>query len=223
MEITLEEIQNRFDSLPENLKWAIMEAEIDDKITEIGKDHGLTVEQIGQLSLETHMVVLNYTRPEKFEESIKGSLQLSDEKIHNIAIEVNNKILKKIRENLMSSSETKEEYETVPEVEEKQVVEKPKDENLLINDQQEKEKEIENKKIMESISSQKLSGSFQIPVIKTEYSLNNISKDKEKVTARSEQIIKTPLEATIKPTTGEIESTSPSYKIGEDPYRISPE
>ena len=80
MEITLEEIQKKFESLPEDLKWAIMAANVDDNIIEISQTNGLNVEQMGQLSLETHMVMFGFTPLDKFEESIRNSLKLGDEK-----------------------------------------------------------------------------------------------------------------------------------------------
>ena len=102
MEITTEEIQNRFESLPEDLKWAIVAANVDEKITDIGKTHGLNIEQMGQLSLQTHMVMLGYIHPDKFEESLKNSIKLPDEKNREVVDDINNKILKEIREKLMS-------------------------------------------------------------------------------------------------------------------------
>ena len=83
MQITLEEIQKKFDELPENLKWAIMSVNVDDVTIEIAKEVGLNIEQTGQLSLETNMVMLGFTPLDKFEESIKASLQLPDEKKSN--------------------------------------------------------------------------------------------------------------------------------------------
>jgi hypothetical protein len=38
MQITLEEIQKKFEGLPEDLKWAIMAAQVDDHINKCGTD-----------------------------------------------------------------------------------------------------------------------------------------------------------------------------------------
>ena len=76
---------------------------------------------------------------------------------------------------------------------------------------------------MESISSRKLFGSFQSPTVKTEYTLNNLSKDKNKEGTFAKQDVKIPLGATIKPASSETKDTSPSYSIKEDPYRMKPE
>jgi hypothetical protein len=216
-EITIQEIQKKFEDLSINLKWAIKSAKIDENITNIGKNYGLNIEQLGQLSLETYMVVLDYIHPNKFEESLKSSLNLPDEKNKNIVVEINDKILKKIKENLMSSSRSQiEEKENIPEqlTEEKAIEESVKNEPMskTVFDN----KELENKKIMESVSSQKLSGSFKIPTIRTEYSLNNISKDKEKAGLSVNKTILATSGTTPQPTLS-------SYPVKEDPYRLKPE
>ncbi|MEK7572746.1 MAG: hypothetical protein AAB493_02750 [Patescibacteria group bacterium] len=227
MEITTEEIQKKFESLPEDLKWAIMAVNVDEKVTEIGKTYGLNIEQLGQLSLETHMVILDYTHPEKFEESLKASLNLPDEKNREIVMNINDKILREIKENLMSKSGKTDDKknEEIPQMEESKLKQKEKflNKEEKTEDEEETIKNIQNKKIMDSVSSQKLFGSFQTPTIKTEYSLNNISKNQEKTGTSANQNVKIPLEATIKPVSSDTKSVSPSYSIKEDPYRLKPE
>jgi len=107
IEISIVDLQEKFDTLPENLRWAIMAANVNENITEIGRIFNLNVEQMGQLSLETHGVMYGYTHPDKFEESVKASMQLPDDKTKEIVNAVNEKILKNIREQLMSLTETK--------------------------------------------------------------------------------------------------------------------
>ncbi|MEI7809981.1 MAG: hypothetical protein WCI41_00265 [bacterium] len=230
-EITLEEIRNKFDSLSEELKLAIMATNVDEKITEIGKERGLNIEQMGQLSYQTHLVMLGYVHADKFEESLKKSLGLSDELIKNIVADINTKILKQIREQLMSATEAPVSKEIT--LEEK-ITETPKTENEIpdlkapvkestTNIEPSELKELENKKIMESISAQKLKGAFQIPNIKTEYSLKNVSKEKEKTGTSVSQNGRIPLAGTIKPAGIESTNLSPSYSVKEDPYRMKPE
>ncbi|MFA6524477.1 MAG: hypothetical protein WC264_03660 [Candidatus Paceibacterota bacterium] len=250
MEITLEEIQKKFESLPEDLRWAIMAVNVDEKITEIGKENNLTVEQMGQLSLETHMVMFGFVHPDKFEASVKGSLQLPDDKNKKIVNEVNEKILKEIREKLMSlygKQEEKKDDEILnnagieittpnPLLEKEGGQASPpygggdgrsgdsRDEMIKkIEDPELIAKEMQNKKIMQSISAQKLSGSFQIPNTKTEYSLNNMSKTSKTPEGPKDIGVKVPLGATIKPTSGATASTSPSFSVKVDPYREMPE
>jgi len=243
IEVTLEEIQKKFESLPEDLKWAIMAANVDEKITQIGKDNNLTVEQMGQLSLETHMVMFGFTHPDKFEASVKASLQLPDEKNKTIVNKINETILKDIREKLMSLY-GKQEEKNNDEILNKAGIEinkeepistsdglatgvgKPDNRDEMIKKVEDPEliaKEIQNKKIMQSISAQKLSGSFQIPNTKTEYSLNNMSKSAKTPEGPKDVGVKVPLGATIKPTSGATASTSPSFSVKVDPYREMPE
>ena len=244
MEITLEEIQKKFEGLPEDLRWAIMAANADDKIIQIGQENGLNVEQMGQLSLETHMVMFGFTHPDKFEESVKASMQLPDEKNKKIINEINEKILKDIREKLMSlyqkENEKKEdeimsgagieimpEEITAPKKEEN--IEKPDDMLAKVENPELIAKEIENEKMLRSISAQKLSGSFQMPNTKTDYSLNNMSKTSKTPEIKKDTLqngqagVKIPLGTTIKSTPSAVASTSPSLSIKVDPYREIPE
>jgi len=256
MEITLEEIQKKFEGLPEDLRWAIMAANADDKIIQIGQENGLNVEQMGQLSLETHMVMFGFTHPDKFEESVKASMQLPDEKNKKIINEINEKILKDIREKLMSlyQKEGKRKEEeimsgagieiTTPspllEKEGGQVsppygggdVRGGDSREDMIKKVEEPEliaKEIENEKMLRSISAQKLSGSFQMPNTKTDYSLNNMSKTSKTPEIKKDTLqngqagVKIPLGTTIKSTPSAVTSTSPSFSIKVDPYREIPE
>jgi hypothetical protein len=198
MQITLKEIQQKFEELPENLKWAIMTTNIDEHITIIGQRHGLNLEQLGQLSLETHMVVLGYTTPNNFENSLKESLDLPDEKNKEIIDEINEEILGKIRENLRSLDENKNEESSDLKQEE---LPENSESDYKKDTYEDKEKIGESKKIMESIAFKKLSNSFNSPVKKTEHSLDNISKkeEKDKLTANQDT------------------------KIIDDPYRMKPE
>ena len=185
LEITIDEIQKKFESLPEDLKWAIMGAKVDENITVIGQESGLNVEQMGQLSLETHMVMFGFTHPDNFEESLKASLNLPDEKIKMIVNMVNEKILKKIREKLINLSEGKNDADN--EAEDLDETEEANNENVLKSAGIEIMKEelgngngnmngsVENKKTINSILDKKLTGSFQMPPTKTEYTLPGVS------------------------------------------------
>jgi hypothetical protein len=147
------------------------------------------------------------THPDKFEESIKASLQLPNEKIKAIANSVNEKILKNIREQLMALSNKKEEkkdgeilskagIEIMPEEitapKKEEAVEKPADMLSKIENPDIINKEVENEKILKTIASQKLSGSFKIPTVKTDY-------------------------------TNKTPTNSPPIKLKVDPYREIPE
>ena len=59
--------------------------------------------------------------------------------------------------------------------------------------------EIDTKNIQSSIAAQKLSGSFQIPTVKTEYSLNNISKQNTPVGPTSTAVPVPPVKPKVDP------------------------
>lgn len=199
MEITIEEIQKKFDNLPEDLRWAIMAADVDEKITEIGKSQNLTVQQMGQLSLETHVVMFGLIHPDKFEESLQASLGLEPEKIKTIVMLVNEKILKNIREKIMSLYKNKD-HQNIPIEEDhsshissleeamgsKNTIPTPTSTFDIKKEGVEKNIPISTVSnpvsrvtldTTASISEQKLFNSYQAPKTTTEYEADSIQKD----------------------------------------------
>jgi hypothetical protein len=179
MQITLEEIQKKFESLPENVKWAIMGANVDDNIIEIGQQQGLNVEQMGQLSLEVHMEMFGFTPTDKFEESVKNSLSLPSEKIKAIVEAVNEKILKKIRENMMGE-------ENNP-ASDKEYMNEEENENKILHSSGIEILNGNQKEIMppaeklelnanQPILAQKLTGFVKNEVKETDHALDNLTK-----------------------------------------------
>lgn len=195
MEITLEEIKKKFETLPEDLKWAIMGAKVDDNIIEIGNIEHLNVEQMGQLSLETHMVMLGFMHPDEFESSVQASLGLPTEKTHALVTAVNEKILRKIREKMMKVFGN---IEKIPETSKTESVLDKAGINLVelpstttvssgvsIENREDILKRIEKpetipvvKAEIHPILAQKLSGFSKNTVVETDHSLNNLSSNK---------------------------------------------
>lgn len=101
MELSIEDIKNKFETLPEDLKWAIMGARIDEQLVKIGQGFGLNIRQLGQLSLEVHATMLGFTHPDDFESSISKSIGLDAEKNKLLADEIYQKILKEVRDRLI--------------------------------------------------------------------------------------------------------------------------
>ena len=211
--ISLEEnLQKKFNSLSEDIKNAILSANINDKIADISQTYKLNIEQAGKLYSSTFKIILNVVKPNDFENSLKTSLGLPDEKIKVIVNSVNEKILKNIRAQLMALSGVKKEkkkeseifggagIEIMPEkivTPKEESIEKPAEMLSEVENPELITKEIQNEKILKSISAQKLSGSFTIPAVKTDYTLPSMGKDK------------------ISPV--------PSDKLAVDPYREIPE
>lgn len=205
MDISIEEIQEKFDGLPEDIKWLIMQADMDGKITEIGQRLKLTVPQMAQLSLETNMMMMGFTHPNKFESSLIASMGLPEEKVKEIVNEVNEKILKGIREKLMTlytkegsgeavsrmPLDTGEELESREEILKtienenpsnkidyigtSSVPNMPPTQNTTPPLTQNPPRKTEEE--MRSILNEKLSGNFQMPKTTTIHSLNNLTKN----------------------------------------------
>jgi len=206
-----EELDERFSKLSNETKNAILESNYQTKIYEIGQKYNLTVFQMEILEKAIVDIIIGTTNPDKFEESLKQSLQLPDEKNREIVNEINEKILKEIREKFKNTykknTETEEEAEdyTLESREEMlKHIENPepvakikipvlsdlkelptgniektkiKPEKDSPNISPEKENLIPNKKDTYSLLTQKLSGSFKIPSVETNHSLENITKN----------------------------------------------
>jgi len=95
-------LDDRFSKLTEETKDAIEKSDYQTKIYEIGQKYNLTVYQIGILGEAVINVMLGITLPNKFEESLKN-LELPGEKITEIVNDINEKVFKKIREELVKN------------------------------------------------------------------------------------------------------------------------
>ncbi|MEI6581086.1 MAG: hypothetical protein WCO07_02860 [bacterium] len=127
-EITLEEIQKKFDSLPENLRLAIIVAGVDKKVNTIGREHGLNIRQISELLLKTHIMMFGFIHPDQFEESLKDINQIPLESIKGIVRDVNEQILKDIRDELIDLAEKPRATEEVESfIQESTLLEKPEE------------------------------------------------------------------------------------------------
>ncbi|MFA6339255.1 MAG: hypothetical protein WCW87_04355 [Candidatus Paceibacterota bacterium] len=105
-----EGLDERFDNLSKEARDAIEKSDYQTKIYEIGQKYNLTISQMGVLGESTIKVMLGITPPDKFEESLK-ELKISAEKIIEIVNDINNQILKKIREELVKNINQNKEFE----------------------------------------------------------------------------------------------------------------
>jgi hypothetical protein len=184
-EVKIEEKwKEAFEKLPEETKNAITHSDYQKKLYEIGSENNLTINEMGDLAEYTNKIIFGEIRPDTFESYIKTKIIRPDEIIKKIVNEVNDLILKNIREQLMNSTvreDTKDKeilssagieiLESTPEltsgITKKEVIE---DREKLL-------KKIENPPKTPSIFTQKLAGSFKMPIVETEHTLNNLSKD----------------------------------------------
>lgn len=95
------ELKTRFDLLPTELQQVITSSDYQTKLFEIAKKHKLTYDKLGQLELETTMVLLGMTPPDEFKLDISEQLKLDDATLNNIVKDLNDQIFIPIRQQLM--------------------------------------------------------------------------------------------------------------------------
>jgi hypothetical protein len=194
-------IKERFDALPESIQEVITSSNYQDTLIEIGGRYSLNVEQLGSLELETTLVMMGMTPLADFETELTREVNVDKEKGTQIFKEVNEKVFLKIRE-LLKLMNTGELDEPLAEknAEETQIKINridsimPKPETSATTDtEEEKQKneqvlkehgieiipeklELAGVPVKPSILAQKISTPVQMPIVKTEHSLENITK-----------------------------------------------
>lgn len=95
-----EELLNRYEALPQDLKETMMSVETAETIFEIGKKFGLNIEKTGKLAEEIGFVILGVIPSKDFVADLKEILEVDAEKALNVASEINHRIFLKIRDAL---------------------------------------------------------------------------------------------------------------------------
>jgi hypothetical protein len=235
--------------LPEETRRAIDAVQWKITILEMRAKKGYTFEQLGDLELETELLLCGLLTPADYPKEIEKRMGISKVQASDLVNEMNELVFKKIREELIKSAEQKKSLEKssiIPKIINPKIpanitaiqIKKSEPPALVAQPARNtfggvlvKEK---SKEDTHSILAQKLAGAFQIPMIKTEYSLNNISKTSPPVNDSSvpqapKQVPKTPPAAPskimtdIKSASASTAKLSPSYSANKDPYRLSPD
>lgn len=102
------EIRTRFSLLPTEIQETIQSSDYQMKLFEIAKKHKLTYEKLGQIELETTMVLLGMTPPDEFKFDINEQLKLSPADLDSVVLDINEQIFKPIRDKLMRLYSEKE-------------------------------------------------------------------------------------------------------------------
>lgn len=112
MNHTFEEISEAYKRLPDDIKEAINHLEPEGLLSQIGRKHGLQVDQLGELADATALVMIGLEPMAGFIPSLTDRLKLPAEKVRAIADEVNTEIFIKIRESLQALEETRRQNPT---------------------------------------------------------------------------------------------------------------
>ncbi len=94
-------IDDRIAVLPENIRESIRKIDWGKDIVEIGKKNGLHMEQMGDLQLETVLVLVGLSHPNDYGLNLKRALGTNDLQTTAIVADVNEKILKSVRQDLI--------------------------------------------------------------------------------------------------------------------------
>ncbi|OHA13669.1 MAG: hypothetical protein A2909_02040 [Candidatus Tagabacteria bacterium RIFCSPLOWO2_01_FULL_39_11] len=97
---TKQQLLERYQKLPEDLKEAIFSVETTEIIQKISKKYGLLIDKMGELASETGLVMLGATPPREFISNLSRRLEVDRGKAAEIAKDINDGIFSKVRENL---------------------------------------------------------------------------------------------------------------------------
>lgn len=106
-EFTVEQIQERFDQLPPEVKVVISSPEVRDKITTLAKGHGLMIDQQGELVDHIGLVMLGLARSSDFVRDISSRLGIDNDTAKEIAGDVNREVFDSIRDHMREADEPK--------------------------------------------------------------------------------------------------------------------
>ena len=183
--------------LPEITRRAIDAVPWQTVILEMRTSKGYTFEQLGDLEIETELLLCGLLHTEEYPKELEKRMGITKAQADVLVNDMNELVFKKIREKMIASTEQKQESKeiTTPQTTKPQIP-------TMIMPQKEAG--------IHPILAQKLSGSFQVGATSTEHTLENLSKTKELPSGTSTTEIPKP-------------SAPASYPPSKDPYRLSPE
>ncbi len=98
--LTPDEFRKKYAELPQNLREAYGSIKTTEILEEIGKKHGLLIDQLGELVDETGYLMLGATPPSGYISKLTSAVGIEREKAREIAAEVNERVFKPIRDAL---------------------------------------------------------------------------------------------------------------------------
>jgi len=108
MEFNQETIQQRYETLPQELKEFLSSPEIGIQLVEIGSNHNIHYDKLGILSDEIIAVVLRLKERDSFVSNIESLLSIDRKTAQELTAEINDKILKPIQHLLFGDHENHE-------------------------------------------------------------------------------------------------------------------
>lgn len=128
MPYTAKELLERYKGLPKALQEAITRVDTAEIIKEVGQNHKLMIDKVGELADETGLVMLGLVHPKDYIPHLIERLNIDRETTRTIADEINNRIFFPVREYLKKIHRLEEAPEPLTPAEETPTVEMPKPE-----------------------------------------------------------------------------------------------
>lgn len=92
-----DEIESRYQKLPEELQAAMYDFDVADKTFQIGKKHGLSTDKIGAMAEILGYVVLGFIGPREFVKALSEDIGMDMEKAKALASEINSALFTPLR------------------------------------------------------------------------------------------------------------------------------
>ena len=106
-EDTKDQIEQRLAELPDDVREAVLSAELGNHVRTIGQAHGLHIDQIGKLEDETMLVMLGFFEPNQFNTQLEQQLLIPAADAATLAAEISEQVFAPIRASLEGFMRTK--------------------------------------------------------------------------------------------------------------------
>lgn len=103
----VQKLDTRFDKLPENIQGVVEKSDYQTILYGIAQAHKLSITQMGTLDAVTTDLMVGTIHPDEFKGALLKSLKLSEEETTSLVNEINEKVFKKIRSQMMDISNPK--------------------------------------------------------------------------------------------------------------------
>jgi len=178
-----DELDERFAGLSDGIRQIIIQSGYYTKLYKIAEENKLTVPQMGTLEEITTGVITNSIHPEDFEKMLVKNLGLPAGTVQKIVNEINEKILGPIREKMKEvySRPESSAYEIKPQIKKNVLrVIRPTSEatDPILDTMELKEGNPAIDQKMQPVLGQKLADSYKASTVKTDHSIENMTKDK---------------------------------------------
>jgi hypothetical protein len=218
------ELDERFTKLPQEVQKAIIESNYYDNLYTVTKGYNLNVGQMAALEEITNGIIGGTVNASLLEERLRDKVELSEEEIKRMTVDLNEKVLRKIREKMVGIKKPTETSSSPNKVVPEETTLK-RSEEVILNKAGIKIAPTpvtsENKKPDQIIRpantlEQKFAGAFKSPSTQTDHSLSVLSKSTVGETA-------SPKDTSTDSAKEESVSTPLKTYTGKDPYRLSPD